>query len=116
MGSSFFSFTDYLQARRADIEKHLDAALGPQDGLPTKLLAAMRYSLLAPGKRLRPLLVLLGAEACGREGVASPWPAACSVEMVHVYSLTQDALPAMDDDDMRRGQPTCHRQFDEATA
>src|SRR6266536_2518117 len=112
MGSSF---QDYLTTRRAEIEKHLDAALKPQEGLPAELLSAMRYSLLAPGKRLRPLLVLLAAEACGRED-ASPWPAACAVEMVHVYSLIHDDLPAMDDDDLRRGQRTCHRRFDEATA
>jgi geranylgeranyl diphosphate synthase, type II len=109
------SFQDYLTARRADIERHLDAALAPQEGLPDELLQAMRYSLLAPGKRLRPLLVLLAAEACGDAG-NDPWPAACAVEMVHAYSLIHDDLPAMDDDDLRRGQPTCHKQFSEATA
>jgi geranylgeranyl diphosphate synthase type II len=75
----------------------------------------MRYSLLAPGKRLRPLLVLLATEACGGEIVAA-MPAACAVEMVHSYSLIHDDLPAMDDDDLRRGRPTCHKAFDEATA
>src|SRR5262245_28607661 len=75
----------------------------------------MRYSLLAPCKLLRPLLVILAAEACAA-GDPNPWPAACAVEMVHAYSLIHDDLPAMDDDDMRRGQPTCHRQFGEATA
>src|SRR5690349_24088282 len=75
----------------------------------------MRYTTLAPGKRLRPLLVLLAAEACGgNEEVALP--AACAVELIHVYSLVHDDLPAMDDDDLRRGRPTCHRAFDEATA
>ena len=74
----------------------------------------MRYSLLAPGKRLRPMLVLLAAEACGATGRAMP--AACAVEMVHTYSLIHDDLPAMDDDDLRRGRPTCHKAFDEATA
>jgi geranylgeranyl diphosphate synthase type II len=108
------SFDDYLRGARARIDARLDAALRPEDGLPERLLAAMRYSLLAPGKRLRPLLVLLAAEASGRGG--DPWPAACAVEMVHVYSLIHDDLPAMDDDDLRRGLPTCHRQFDEATA
>src|SRR5947209_5261871 len=112
MGSSF---QDYLHARRAEIEDKLDAALKPQDGLPAELLAAMRYSLLAPGKRLRPLLVLLAHEACGGGGT-DPWPAACAVEMVHVYSLIHDDLPAMDDDDLRRGLPTCHKKFTEATA
>ena len=75
----------------------------------------MRYSLLSPGKRLRPILCLLGAEALGGsifEGMAN----AAAVEMIHSYSLIHDDLPAMDDDDLRRGQPTCHIQFDEATA
>jgi geranylgeranyl diphosphate synthase type II len=120
MGSTF---NDDLRGYRSEIDRHLDAALQPSEGLPAELLDAMRYSLLAPGKRLRPLLVLLAAEACasglrapgGREG-NNPWPAACSVEMVHVYSLIHDDLPAMDDDDLRRGQPTCHKKFGEATA
>jgi geranylgeranyl diphosphate synthase type II len=76
----------------------------------------MRYSLLAPGKRLRPVLVLLAAQAAGGQPDADPWPAACAVEMVHVYSLIHDDLPAMDDDDLRRGLPTCHRKFGEALA
>ena len=75
----------------------------------------MRYSLLAPGKRLRPLLVLLAIEACGGE-IEAAMPAACAVEMVHAYSLIHDDLPAMDDDDLRRGLPTCHKKFGEATA
>src|SRR5690349_17875817 len=75
----------------------------------------MRYTTLAPGKRLRPLLVLLAAEACGGED-ESALPAACAVEMVHVYSLVHDDLPAMDDDDLRRGQPTCHKKYGEALA
>jgi geranylgeranyl diphosphate synthase type II len=100
---------------RAEIEARLDAALRPQAGLPASLLEAMRYSLLAPGKRLRPVLVLLAAEACGPAD-GDPWPAACAVEMVHAYSLIHDDLPAMDDDDLRRGLPTCHRKFGEALA
>src|SRR3989442_6942288 len=115
MGSTF---NDYLHGKRSEIDAHLEAALKPCDGLPDELRAAMRYSLLAPGKRLRPLLVLLAAEACGasRSSPADPWPAACSVEMVHVYSLIHDDLPAMDDDDLRRGLPTCHKKFGEALA
>ena len=87
------------------------------DGLdcPSRLAEAVRYSLLAPGKRLRPMLVLLAAEACGYDPQAA-MPAACAVEMIHAYSLIHDDLPAMDDDDLRRGRPTCHVQFDEATA
>ncbi len=85
------------------------------DGCPAQLREAMRYSLLAPGKRLRPLLVLLAARACGGDDDLA-MPAACAVEMVHAYSLIHDDLPAMDDDDLRRGRPTCHKAFDEATA
>jgi geranylgeranyl diphosphate synthase type II len=84
-------------------------------GCPKELMEAMRYSLLAPGKRLRPLLVVLSAEACGGSE-AQALPAACAVEMIHAYSLIHDDLPAMDDDDLRRGQPTCHKQFGEAMA
>jgi geranylgeranyl diphosphate synthase type II len=105
----------YLQDQRTWVENQLRAALRPSDGCPPALIEAMRYSLLAPGKRLRPLLVILAAEACGgRDGDALP--AGCAVEMVHVYSLIHDDLPAMDDDDLRRGQPTCHKQFGEAMA
>jgi geranylgeranyl diphosphate synthase type II len=75
----------------------------------------MSYSLLAPGKRLRPLLTVLAAEATGGTGEAAV-PAACAVEMVHTYSLVHDDLPAMDDDDLRRGLPTCHKKFGEALA
>jgi geranylgeranyl diphosphate synthase type II len=103
----------YLRDKRTDVEKHLAAILRPQAGLPPSLLEAMRYSLLAPGKRLRPILVVMAAEACGG---GDPWPAACAVEMIHTYSLIHDDLPAMDDDDMRRGQPTCHKKFGEALA
>ena len=75
----------------------------------------MRYSLLAPGKRLRPLLVLLACEAVGGQWERA-LPAACAVECIHVYSLIHDDLPAMDNDALRRGRATCHIQFDEATA
>ncbi len=78
-------------------------------------MEAIRYSLLAPGKRLRPALVLWGAEACGGTTSAA-LPAAVAVEMIHAYSLVHDDLPAMDDDDLRRGRPTTHIVFDEATA
>jgi geranylgeranyl diphosphate synthase type II len=84
-------------------------------GCPAGLAEAIRYAVLAPGKRLRPRLVLLAAEACGGT-VDDALPAACAVEMVHAYSLVHDDLPAMDDDDLRRGRPTCHKAFGEATA
>ena len=79
------------------------------------LREAIRYCLLAPGKRIRPLLVLTAARMCGGT-IENAMPSACAVEMIHNYSLIHDDLPAMDDDDMRRGRPTCHIQFDEATA
>src|SRR5688572_30814052 len=82
---------------------------------PSQLAEAIRYSLLAPGKRLRPRLVLMAAEACGG-AVERALPAAVAIEMIHAYSLVHDDLPAMDDDDLRRGRLTCRRQFDEATA
>ncbi|MDG2384655.1 MAG: polyprenyl synthetase family protein [Pirellulaceae bacterium] len=85
------------------------------DGCPERLQQAIHYSLMAPGKRLRPLMVLYAAEACGSR-YEGAMPAACAIEMVHTYSLIHDDLPAMDDDDLRRGRPTCHKAFDEATA
>jgi geranylgeranyl diphosphate synthase type II len=105
----------YLQEKRALVDQRLRTAVETGPGCPPALLEAMRYSLFAPGKRLRPLLVILAAEACGgRDGDALP--AGCAVEMVHTYSLIHDDLPAMDDDDLRRGQPTCHKKFGEALA
>ncbi|MCC7474686.1 MAG: polyprenyl synthetase family protein [Pirellulales bacterium] len=82
---------------------------------PAPLREAIRYALLGPGKRLRPRLVLMASEACGGQ-IEAALPAACAVEMVHAYSLVHDDLPAMDDDDLRRGRPTCHKVFGEATA
>src|SRR5205823_5092008 len=82
---------------------------------PPRLAEAVRYGLLAPGKRLRPVLVMLAAEAAGGDAEGA-LPAACAAEMVHAYSLIHDDLPAMDDDDLRRGQPTCHKTFGEALA
>jgi len=84
-------------------------------GSPSKLAEAIEYSLMAPGKRLRPLLALWAAETvCGDYSIA--FPPAVAVEMIHCYSLIHDDLPAMDDDDLRRGRPTCHIKFDESTA
>ncbi len=103
--------------RRVDeaLDQFLPPAIGDPSGCPARLAEAMRYSTLAGGKRLRPVLCLLAAEACGGD-VADALPAACALEMVHTYSLIHDDLPAMDDDDLRRGRPTCHKAFDEATA
>ncbi len=82
---------------------------------PDQLREAIEYSLLAPGKRLRPQLVLMACDVCDGD-VQTALPAAVAVEMIHAYSLVHDDLPAMDNDDLRRGRPTCHKQFDEATA
>lgn len=87
--------------------------LGPAS--PEILTEAMRYSLLAPGKRLRPLLTLAACEMCGGQPEQA-LPAACAVEMIHAYSLVHDDLPGMDNDDFRRGRPTCHIQYNHATA
>jgi geranylgeranyl diphosphate synthase, type II len=106
---------EYLEERREQLEGGLRELMTGHEGYPPTLLEAMRYSLLAPGKRLRPLLVILAAEACGGS-TAAALPAACAVEMVHAYSLIHDDLPAMDNDDLRRGLPTCHKRFGEAMA
>ncbi len=113
--------TASLRRVTAFIDPLLAATLADGDDLPPRLLAALRHALLAPGKRLRPALVLWAARACaGGRDEADAWqaaaPAALAVEMIHAYSLVHDDLPAMDDDDLRRGRPTCHRAFDEATA
>lgn len=108
-------FQEYAASVRVDIDAALAAYTAYDADCPPSLRAAIRYSLLAPGKRLRPLLVLLAAEACGGDRRLA-LPAACAVEMVHTYSLIHDDLPAMDDDDLRRGQPTCHVKFGEALA
>jgi geranylgeranyl diphosphate synthase type II len=106
---------NYAETLCPRIEAALDGYSDLGEGCPKKLREAIRYSLLAPGKRLRPMLTLLAAEACGGS-IEAALPAACAVEMVHAYSLIHDDLPAMDDDDLRRGRPTCHKAFDEATA
>ncbi|MFN5757279.1 MAG: polyprenyl synthetase family protein [Planctomycetia bacterium] len=104
-----------LERVKTFIEPRLDAAMQLSGDAAPRLLDSMRYSLLAPGKRLRPALVLWAAGACGGDWDSAA-PAAVAVEMIHAYSLVHDDLPAMDDDDLRRGRPTCHRAFDEATA
>ena len=110
------TFAHFMEEQRAAIDQRLGASLRPEPGLPDALRQAMRHSLLAPGKRLRPLLVLSACRACGCHEDEAAWPAAVAVEMVHVYSLIHDDLPAMDDDDLRRGLPTCHVAFGEAAA
>jgi farnesyl diphosphate synthase len=100
---------------RERVEQALDALLPAEGRHPARLHAAMRYAALGGGKRLRPLLVYAAGEAVGApvERLDAP---ACAVELIHCYSLVHDDLPLMDDDDLRRGRPTCHRAFDDATA
>jgi geranylgeranyl pyrophosphate synthase len=108
-------FAATLAGYQQRIERALDARLPPVSEPPARLHEAMRYSALGGGKRIRPALVYATGELFA---VAPPAldAAAAAVEMIHVYSLVHDDLPAMDDDDLRRGRPTCHRRFDEATA
>ncbi|MBF0183079.1 MAG: polyprenyl synthetase family protein [Magnetococcales bacterium] len=106
---------DYLATRREWVERALAELPVWQQGASDRLVEAMRYSLLDGGKRLRPILLLASAEALGAN--AQPFlPFACALECIHTYSLIHDDLPAMDDDALRRGRATCHKQFDEATA
>src|SRR5690606_27581408 len=104
----------YFQLCRQRVDQALQDLL-PEDQLPATLHQAMRYALLEGGKRIRPVLAYATAEAFGAEPLRAT-PAACAVECIHAYSLVHDDLPAMDDDDLRRGRPTVHRAFDEATA
>jgi len=109
------AFTDVSRELRRQVDAALHGYTEYDADCPAKLADAIRHSLLAPAKRLRPILVLMSCQACGCE-CSSALPAACAVEMVHTYSLIHDDLPAMDDDDMRRGRPSCHAKFGEATA
>jgi len=107
-----FLIDDAQQTKRA-LSVMLDARC---PAVPAPLLPAMRYALMAGGKRIRPALLLESYRACGGEQTATIMPAAMAVECVHTYSLVHDDLPCMDDDDWRRGMPSCHKRFDEATA
>lgn len=115
MQSATSNFTEITDGYRQLIEAKLDTYSQFDDDCPAVLRDAIRHSLLAPGKRLRPLLTLMAADACGSK-VEPALPAACAVEMVHAYSLIHDDLPAMDDDDLRRGIPTCHKVYGEGNA
>ena len=106
---------EYIDARRAEIEQALAAILPPTPDCPDVLADAMRYSLTAGGKRLRPVLCLTAAEAVGGDRSLA-LPAACAIELIHTYSLIHDDLPAMDNDTMRRGRPTLHVVAGEAMA
>lgn len=104
-----------LKAYAEIVDARLDQLLPPASTRPAELHEAMRYSCLAPGKRLRPALCMACAEAVGAPA-ESVLDAACAIEMVHCFSLIHDDLPAIDDDDLRRGRPTCHKKFGEAIA
>ena len=105
----------YPEHLRLEVERYLDRLAFSPEPATAPLQQAMRHSLLAGGKRIRPVLALATAEALGRQG-AEVLPLAAALELIHTYSLIHDDLPAMDDDDLRRGQPTCHRVFGEDVA
>ena len=111
--SADFDFAAYLEAARLQVEAALDGSLGPER--PESLREAMRYSLLAGGKRLRPILCLAACELAGGQAEQA-MPTAVALEMIHTMSLIHDDLPAMDNDDLRRGRPTNHKVYGEANA
>ncbi|MST01165.1 MAG: polyprenyl synthetase family protein [Pedosphaera sp.] len=110
-----FDLAHYLDTRTAAVNRALDCFLPKETAKPPSIHRAMRYSIFAGGKRMRPALVLAAAEACGG-ATADALPAACAVECIHTYSLIHDDLPAMDNDDFRRGKPTNHKIFGEGIA
>ena len=110
-----FDLASYMDHCRQQIDVALSSVLPVESMVSQRLLDAMRYSVFNGGKRVRPLLAYAACEAVGGTPRKAT-PAACSVEFIHAYSLVHDDLPAMDDDDLRRGKPTCHKAFDEATA
>ena len=109
------SLAAYVDEQQPIVNAALGRYLPPADGPAGRLADAMRYSVFAGGKRLRPVLVLLASDLCGGSREVAIVPA-CAMEMVHTYSLIHDDLPAMDNDDFRRGRPSCHKAFDGATA
>jgi geranylgeranyl diphosphate synthase type II len=109
------AFDQWLGQQKERIDAALDRLLPPAAEPPGTLHAAIRHSMFAGGKRLRPILLLAACEACGGDAEKAI-PAACAVECIHTYSLIHDDLPCMDDDDFRRGHPTCHKVYGEAIA
>ncbi|MBB5322676.1 (2E,6E)-farnesyl diphosphate synthase [Marinobacter oulmenensis] len=114
MAQQTFAIEDYLEQCRKQVDAELDRSISAASA-SERLQAAMRYSVLGGGKRIRPALCLAAARAVAGSETAATLPA-CALELVHAYSLIHDDLPAMDDDDLRRGRPTTHIAFDEATA
>lgn len=109
------SLTAYFDRQRKKIDASLERCLSADGVRAASLEAAMRYAVLSGGKRIRPIFTLAACEAVGGRA-ADAMPAACAIELIHSYSLVHDDLPCMDDDDERRGQPTCHKKFGEETA
>jgi geranylgeranyl diphosphate synthase type II len=107
---------DYLAQQQTLVDTHLDRLAPPETQPPSTIHRAMRYSLFAGGKRIRPILCLEAARASGEEPDAAHFTAACSLEFIHTYSLIHDDLPALDNDDYRRGKLTCHKVFGDAMA
>jgi geranylgeranyl diphosphate synthase type II len=114
--SAPFDLKNYLEDKRRQVNRWLTDYSNQRLDNSRKLCQAMSYSLMAGGKRLRPILCLAAAEAVGQRDDPHVMTCACALEMIHTYSLVHDDLPAMDNDQLRRGQPTCHVRFDEATA
>ncbi len=110
-----FEIGTYLETQRATVDSHLDRFLPPEDEYPEVIHRAMRYSVFAGGKRVRPILALAASEAVGGDFERTV-RLACALELIHTYSLIHDDLPAMDDDDHRRGRLTCHKVFGEGIA
>ncbi|HEY1865705.1 MAG TPA: farnesyl diphosphate synthase [Candidatus Acidoferrales bacterium] len=114
------SLPTFFEADRAAVDAALDRLLPPADTRPVSIHQALRYSVFAGGKRVRPILCLESSRIFSSDisslDAAAAMPVACALEFIHTYSLIHDDLPALDNDDLRRGQPTCHKQFGEATA
>lgn len=116
MATEAFDFSAYLADRRLRINQWLSEFTSRRFSTERRLCQAMTYSLMAGGKRLRPILCMASAETLGQSDMQQVMACGCAIEMIHTYSLIHDDLPAMDDDRTRRGQPTCHVKYDEATA
>jgi geranylgeranyl diphosphate synthase type II len=113
--STAMKLPDFFEEDRLAVDAALDRLLPPETTLPSSIHQAMRYSVFAGGKRIRPILCLETARIFGAD-VAPALHPACAIEFIHTYSLIHDDLPALDNDDLRRGKPTCHKKFGEATA
>jgi farnesyl diphosphate synthase len=113
--TALLDFSAWAAAKQARIEDALNNLLPPANSTPQTLHSAMRYSALEGGKRVRALLCYAASELCNTDAKVAD-AAACAVELIHAYSLVHDDMPCMDDDDLRRGKPSCHKQYDEATA